>query len=74
MGGATAVLLGIRDQTIDIDVKLDPEPAGVFESIARLKEQLHVSVELAAPDQFLRVGIEQVDYQSAYLVRLLRRR
>ncbi len=52
-GGSTALLLGIRNQTIDIDIKLDPEPKGVFESIANLKESLDVSVELASPDQFI---------------------
>src|SRR6267378_1959736 len=39
-GGATALLLGFREQTIDIDIKLDPEPKGVFEAIARLKNSL----------------------------------
>lgn len=53
VGGATAVLLGIRDQTIDIDIKLDPEPRGVFESIAMLKERLGLNVELASPDHFI---------------------
>jgi hypothetical protein len=28
--GATAVLLGWRPRTIDIDVKPEPEPAGLF--------------------------------------------
>ena len=54
-GGATALLMGIRDQTIDIDVKLDPEPQGAFEAIADLKESLGVNVELASPDQFIPV-------------------
>lgn len=53
VGGATALLLGIRAQTIDVDIKLDPEPPGIFEAIARLKEDLSVNVELAAPDDFL---------------------
>jgi len=53
VGGSTALLLGIRNQTIDIDIKLDPEPQGVFESIARIKEELSLSVELASPDHFL---------------------
>jgi len=53
VGGATAMLLGIRDQTIDVDIKLDPEPKGVFEAIAVLKETLDINVELASPDQFL---------------------
>src|SRR5881394_4030597 len=52
-GGATALLLGFRDQTIDIDLKLDPEPKGVFEAIARLKNTLDVNVELASPDNFI---------------------
>src|SRR5437870_12400565 len=52
-GGATALLLGFREQTIDIDIKLDPEPAGVFQAIADLKDTLEVNIELAAPDQFI---------------------
>ena len=52
-GGSTALMLGLREQTIDIDLKLDPEPLAIFEGIGRLKEKLSVSVELAAPDQFL---------------------
>ena len=53
VGGSTSLLLGIRPQTIDIDIKLEPEPGGVFEAIGRLKEELNVNVELAAPDQFV---------------------
>src|SRR5437762_2689747 len=52
-GGATALLLGFREQTIDIDLKLDPEPEGVFEAIAELKNRLNLNVELAAPDDFI---------------------
>jgi uncharacterized nucleotidyltransferase DUF6036 len=52
-GGATALLLGFREQTIDIDLKLDPEPQGAFEAIAKLKNQLNVNVELASPDDFI---------------------
>ena len=52
-GGSTALLLDIRAQTVDIDIKLDPEPAGVFEAIAALKESLGINVELASPDQFI---------------------
>lgn len=52
-GGSTALLLGFRDQTIDIDLKLDPEPAGVFEAIAVLKDRLDINVELASPDDFI---------------------
>lgn len=54
-GGATLLLLGLRSQTIDIDIKLDPEPHGAFEAIARLKNDLQVNVELASPDNFIPV-------------------
>src|SRR6266404_6247070 len=52
-GGATALLLGFRDQTIDIDLKLDPEPEGAFEAIAKLKDRLQLNVELASPEDFI---------------------
>ena len=52
-GGASAVIIGWRDLTVDVDLKLDPEPAGAFESIARAKEALDMNVELAAPDDFI---------------------
>ena len=52
-GGATAVLHGWRDTTIDIDLKPDPEPPGLFEALGLLKEQLDINVELVGPDQFI---------------------
>lgn len=52
-GGATAVLYDWRQSTIDIDMKADPEPAGLFEAIVRLKETLAINIELAAPDDFI---------------------
>jgi hypothetical protein len=52
-GGATALLEGWRASTVDVDLKLDPEPPGIFEAIARLKDELDLNIELAAPDQFL---------------------
>lgn len=52
-GGATAVLEGWRDSTVDVDVKLDPEPPGAFEAISALKDELDLNVELASPDDFL---------------------
>ena len=32
-GGASAVLIGWRGMTVDIDLKADPEPVGLFDSI-----------------------------------------
>ena len=53
VGGASAVLVGWRDTTVDVDLKLAPEPVGVFQAIARAKEALDMNVELAAPDDFM---------------------
>ena len=53
VGGASAVLLDWRATTVDVDLKLDPEPAGVFEALARVKDALNINVELAAPDDFM---------------------
>ena len=52
-GGATAILHGWRPMTIDVDLKPDPEPAGLFEAIAQLKDELDINVELASPDDFI---------------------
>lgn len=52
-GGSTAVTLGWRDTTIDIDLKAEPEPPGFFEAIAALKDELDINVELASPDDFI---------------------
>jgi len=52
-GGATALLEGWRESTVDVDLKLDPEPDGAFAAIARIKEELGVNVELASPADFL---------------------
>lgn len=53
VGGACALLEGWRSTTVDVDLKLDPEPAGIFEAIGHLKTDLDVNIELSAPDQFL---------------------
>lgn len=52
-GGATALAFKWRAATVDIDLRLDPEPEGAFEAIARLKDELGVNVELASPADFL---------------------
>jgi hypothetical protein len=52
-GGATAVLQGWRDSTLDVDIKIIPEHDRVLRAIPELKEQLHINVELASPDDFI---------------------
>ena len=52
-GGATAVLFGWRQTTIDIDILLIPDDDRILREIPRLKEELHVNVELACPADFI---------------------
>jgi hypothetical protein len=52
-GGATAVLLGWRTNTIDVDIKIVPEGDAIFRALPRLKEELQMNIELASPDQFI---------------------
>ncbi len=52
-GGASAVLEGWRDSTIDVDIKLAPESDRLFQAIPKLKESLQLNVELASPADFV---------------------
>ena len=52
-GGVSAVLLGWRDTTMDVDLKADPEPAGFFEALPRLKDAVDINIELACPADFV---------------------
>ena len=52
-GGATAVHLGWRGNTLDVDLKLIPDSDELLRAIPRIKEKLQLNVELAAPDQFI---------------------
>ena len=53
VGGATAVLLGWRETTIDVDLKLVPELDEILRKLPQLKEDLQLNVELASPDDFV---------------------
>jgi hypothetical protein len=52
-GGATAVLLGWRPSTIDVDLKILPDSDQILQAIPRLKESLEINVELASPGDFI---------------------
>ncbi len=60
-GGASAVLFGWRDTTVDIDIKLVPDHDDILRAIPRLKEQLEINVELASPDDFIPVPSNWAD-------------
>ncbi|CCI23972.1 hypothetical protein [Microcystis aeruginosa] len=51
--GASALLVGWRNSTVDVDIRLDPEPPGIFQVIAKLKKELNINIELASPQDFL---------------------
>lgn len=74
-GGATAVLLGTRASTIDVDVKFEPDAHEMYLAIRDLKETLHMNIELAAPDHFIpplpwwkerNIFIEKINHVSYY--------
>jgi hypothetical protein len=52
-GGATAVLLGWRESTLDADILILPESDALFRALPRLKEQLQINVEIASPAHFI---------------------
>jgi hypothetical protein len=52
-GGASAVLRGWRDSTIDVDITIIPESDRILRAIPDVKERLHVNVELASPADFV---------------------
>ncbi len=52
-GGATAVLQGWRDSTVDIDLRFIPENDELFRALPVLKERLNINVELASPPDFI---------------------
>jgi len=55
-GGASAVLVGWRDSTHDIDVTIDGDADPVLRAISELKDRLDINVELAGPQDFLPVA------------------
>ena len=52
-GGATAVLLGWRASTIDVDIHIVPDDDLLLRALPELKESLELNVELACPAHFI---------------------
>jgi hypothetical protein len=53
VGGATAVLLGWRATTIDVDIELEPDQDGLLRALPAIKDELRINVELASPRDFI---------------------
>ena len=52
-GGASAVLIGWRTSTIDVDMHLVPDDDRLLRGIPQLKDDLQINVELACPAHFI---------------------
>jgi uncharacterized nucleotidyltransferase DUF6036 len=52
-GGATAVLEGWRESTVDVDLKIVPDTDALFRALPRLKEELEINLELVVPSDFI---------------------
>jgi hypothetical protein len=53
VGGGTAVLLGWRETTIDVDIELDPEQDELLRALPAIKDELQINIELASPGDFI---------------------
>ncbi len=53
VGGATAVLHGWRETTIDVDLYVEPERDSLLRALPDLKERLQMNIEFASPLDFL---------------------
>ena len=55
VGGTTAVLLGWRESTVDVDFVVQPEDDALLRALPALKDSLQVNLELASPLDFIPV-------------------
>ena len=69
VGGATAVLLGWRQTTIDVDVKIVPESDEILRKLPQLKEDLALNIKLASPDDFV-PALPGWEERSSYITRV----
>jgi hypothetical protein len=52
-GGATAVIEGWRETTVDVDLRFEPEDDALLHALPDLKERLGVNIELVSPPDFI---------------------
>jgi hypothetical protein len=53
VGGSSAVLVGWRDATIDVDLAIRPQDDALLRAIPESKNALDVNIELASPADFI---------------------
>lgn len=52
-GGASAVIEGWRQSTVDVDLRFEPDGDELLRELPTLKEQLQINIELASPPDFI---------------------
>ena len=52
VGGSSAVLIGWRSSTADVDVRIVPDNE-ILNLLPAIKQDLNLNVEIAAPDEFI---------------------
>ena len=52
-GGASQLLRGLRESTVDVDLTLEPESDELLRSMVELKESLNLNVEIVSPAHFV---------------------
>lgn len=68
-GGATAVVMGWRASTVDVDVRFEPEQDAVMRALPRIKRELGINVETASPGEFIPLP-EDWEERSPFLERV----
>ena len=61
-GGATAVLLGWRESTIDVDLKLEPETDRLLRALASLKETLELNMQGVKAAERMKLDRKALDH------------
>lgn len=55
VGGTTAVLMGWRATTVDVDFVMRPDDDALLRALPALKESLQINLEIASPAHFIPV-------------------
>lgn len=53
VGGSSAVLIGWRNATIDVDIAIRPDDDALLRAIPESKQALDINIELASPAEFI---------------------
>jgi hypothetical protein len=53
VGGSSAVIIGWRRSTVDVDLAMDPHDDAFLRKIPDAKEALDINIELASPGDFI---------------------